>query len=72
MDNPDLRVVLLFGYEAYKSGAARFLNQVLEPLAKSKALIAGGHVENVFAPARGWSVIVSLSSDYRMISAKIL
>ncbi|XP_067105114.1 F-box only protein 22 [Osmerus mordax] len=53
VDNPDLRVVLLFGYEAYKSGAARFLNQVLEPLAKSKALIAGGHVENVFAPTRG-------------------
>lgn len=52
VDNPDLRVVLLFGYEAYKSGGARFLNMVLEPLAKSKALIAGGIVENVFSPAR--------------------
>lgn len=52
VDNPELRVVLLFGYEAYKSGAARFLNQVLEPLARSKALIAGGHVENVFSPPR--------------------
>ncbi|KAM4602995.1 F-box only protein 22 isoform 2-T2 [Polymixia lowei] len=52
VDNPELRVVLLFVYEAYKSGAARFLNQVLEPLAKSKALIAGGLVESVFSPPR--------------------
>ncbi|KAG7473408.1 hypothetical protein MATL_G00095540 [Megalops atlanticus] len=50
--NPDLRVVLLFGYEAFKSGAARFLNKVLEPLAQSSALIAGGHVENVFTHSR--------------------
>ncbi|KAM3876659.1 F-box only protein 22 [Diretmus argenteus] len=52
VDNPELRVVLMFVYEAYKSGAARFLNQVLEPLAKTKALIAGGLVENVFSPPR--------------------
>ncbi|XP_071766597.1 F-box only protein 22 [Centroberyx gerrardi] len=52
VDNPELRVVLLFVYEAYKSGAARFLNQVLEPLARSKALIAGGLVESVFSPPR--------------------
>ncbi|KAJ7994854.1 hypothetical protein DPEC_G00253780 [Dallia pectoralis] len=52
MNNTDLRVVLLFGYEAFKPGAARILNQVLEPLAHSKALIAGGHVENVFSPKR--------------------
>ncbi|XP_053175757.1 F-box only protein 22 [Scomber japonicus] len=50
VDNPELRVVLLFVYEAYKSGP--FLNQILEPLAKSKALIAGGLVESVFSPAR--------------------
>ncbi|KAG7264049.1 hypothetical protein CRUP_027445 [Coryphaenoides rupestris] len=39
-------------HSAYKTGGARFLNLVLEPLAKSKALIAGGIVENVFSPAR--------------------
>uniref|UniRef100_A0A3Q0T191 F-box protein 22 n=1 Tax=Amphilophus citrinellus TaxID=61819 RepID=A0A3Q0T191_AMPCI len=38
-DNPELRVVLIFFCEAYKPGGARFLNQILEPLAKSKALI---------------------------------
>ncbi|XP_061621742.1 F-box only protein 22 isoform X2 [Phyllopteryx taeniolatus] len=48
IDNPELRVVLLFVYEAYKSGGARFLGQILEPLAKSKAVIAGGLVESVF------------------------
>nr|XP_046238523.1 F-box only protein 22 [Scatophagus argus] len=52
VDNPELRVVLIFVYEAYKSGGARFLRQILEPLAKSKALIAGGLVESVFSPAR--------------------
>ncbi|MBN3314128.1 FBX22 protein, partial [Atractosteus spatula] len=50
INNPDLRVVLLFGYEAFKAGAARFLNNVLQPLAQANVLIAGGHVENVFSP----------------------
>ncbi|XP_017274181.1 F-box only protein 22 [Kryptolebias marmoratus] len=52
VENPELRVVLLFIYEAYRSGGARFLNQILEPLSKSKALIAGGLVENAFSPPR--------------------
>lgn len=52
VDNPELRVVLLFVYEAYKTGGVQFLGQVLEPLAKSKALIAGGLVESVFSPTR--------------------
>ncbi|CAN9506709.1 unnamed protein product [Ophioblennius macclurei] len=52
VDNPELRVVLLFVYEAFKPGGASFLTQVLEPLAKSKALIAGGLVEGVFTPPK--------------------
>ncbi|TNM90669.1 hypothetical protein fugu_002958 [Takifugu bimaculatus] len=52
LDNRDLRVVLLFVYDAYQSGGGRFLKQILEPLAKSKALIAGGMVEGVFSPPR--------------------
>ncbi|XP_031170142.1 F-box only protein 22 [Sander lucioperca] len=52
VDNPELRVVLMFVYEAYKTGGAHFLSQILEPLAKSKALIAGGLVESVFSPPR--------------------
>ncbi|KAI4872972.1 hypothetical protein NFI96_023655, partial [Prochilodus magdalenae] len=50
--NPDLKVVLLFGYHAYKSGAAVFLNKLLEPLACSNVLIAGGHVEKAFTQQR--------------------
>ncbi|XP_041648157.1 F-box only protein 22 [Cheilinus undulatus] len=50
VNNPDLRVVILFVYQAYKSGGARFLGQILEPLAKSKAVIAGGLVDGVFSP----------------------
>lgn len=64
VDNPDLRVVLMFVYEAYKSGGARFLTQLLEPLAKSKALIAGGLVESVFSPSRHWWVSVSVRSQW--------
>uniref|UniRef100_A0A3B5LWR9 F-box protein 22 n=1 Tax=Xiphophorus couchianus TaxID=32473 RepID=A0A3B5LWR9_9TELE len=41
VDNPELRVVVMFIYEAYKSGGARFLSQILEPLTNSKALIIG-------------------------------
>lgn len=52
LGNPDLKVVLLFGYMAYKSGASRFLNQLLEPLSHTNALIAGGHVERAFFPHR--------------------
>ncbi|XP_058484959.1 F-box only protein 22 [Solea solea] len=52
VDNPELRVVLLFFYEAYKPGGARFLNQMLELLGKSKALVAGGLVESVLSSPR--------------------
>lgn len=54
VDNPELRVVLIFVYETYKSGGVRFLRQILDPLAKSKALIAGGIVESAFSPPRHW------------------
>ncbi|CAG02350.1 unnamed protein product, partial [Tetraodon nigroviridis] len=50
VDNPDLRVVLLFVYSPYQSGGRRFLKQLLDPLGKSKALIAGGIVESAFSP----------------------
>ncbi|GLD58267.1 F-box only protein 22 [Lates japonicus] len=52
VENPELRVVLMFVYEAYKSGGTHFLDQLLKPLAKSRALIAGGLVESVFCPPR--------------------
>ncbi|XP_069836228.1 F-box only protein 22 isoform X2 [Dendropsophus ebraccatus] len=44
-NNPDLRVVLIFGYNTWKPGATRFLNQVLNPLNEKSIIIAGGLVE---------------------------
>uniref|UniRef100_A0A8C6KFQ9 F-box protein 22 n=1 Tax=Nothobranchius furzeri TaxID=105023 RepID=A0A8C6KFQ9_NOTFU len=52
VDNPELRVVLMFVYGGHRSGGAQFINQFLEPLFKSKVLIAGGLVETVFSPPR--------------------
>ncbi|XP_047218860.1 F-box only protein 22 [Girardinichthys multiradiatus] len=74
VDNPELRVVLLFIYEAYKSGGARFLNQILEPLTNSKALIAGGLVEGVFAPpkdccSKGAYGVIGLALSGRKVQA---
>ncbi|XP_067298224.1 F-box only protein 22 isoform X2 [Pseudorasbora parva] len=48
INNPDLKVVLLFDYDTYKSGGGRFLNKLLEPLSQSNVLIVGGQVEDVF------------------------
>ncbi|XP_062819082.1 F-box only protein 22 [Anolis carolinensis] len=46
-NNPDLRVVLLFGYNTWKSGATRFLNQIVNRLNEKSIILAGGHVESV-------------------------
>ncbi|NXN33666.1 FBX22 protein, partial [Nycticryphes semicollaris] len=44
-NNPDLRVVLLFGYNSWKSGATRFLHQIVNPLNEKSIILAGGQVE---------------------------
>ncbi|XP_075064536.1 F-box only protein 22 [Mixophyes fleayi] len=44
-NNPDLRVVLIFGYNTWKNGSVRFLHQVLNPLNEKSIIIAGGQVE---------------------------
>ncbi|ROJ33187.1 F-box only protein 22 [Anabarilius grahami] len=49
INNPDLKVVLLFDYDTYKSGGGRFLKKLLEPLSQSNVLIVGGQVEDVFS-----------------------
>ncbi|KAK2539534.1 hypothetical protein Q9966_005250, partial [Columba livia] len=45
-NNPDLRVVLLFGYNSWKSGATRFLHQIVNPLNEKSIILAGGQVES--------------------------
>ncbi|XP_051983063.1 F-box only protein 22-like [Xyrauchen texanus] len=49
INNPDLKVVMLFNYETYNPGGGRFLNKLLEPLSQSNVLIVGGQVERVFS-----------------------
>ncbi|CAH2273168.1 Hypothetical predicted protein [Pelobates cultripes] len=44
-NNPDLRVVLIFGYNTWRQGDSRFLTQVLGPLNEKNIIIAGGQVE---------------------------
>ncbi|XP_068131952.1 F-box only protein 22 [Hyperolius riggenbachi] len=44
-NNADLRVVLIFGYNTWRHGATRFLNQVLNSLNEKSIIIAGGLVE---------------------------
>ncbi|KAM4747976.1 F-box only protein 22 [Rhinophrynus dorsalis] len=46
-NNPDLRVVLIFGYNTWRRGATRFLHQVLNPLNEKSIIIAGGQVEHL-------------------------
>ncbi|XP_030043260.1 F-box only protein 22 [Microcaecilia unicolor] len=46
-NNPELRVVLMFGYNTHKHGANRFLHQVIDPLNEKNIIIAGGQVEGL-------------------------
>ncbi|XP_028822117.1 F-box only protein 22 isoform X2 [Denticeps clupeoides] len=50
--NSALRVVLLFCYKTYKSGASQFMNKLLKPFSHTNVLIAGGHVDSAFSPHR--------------------
>ncbi|KAK2913773.1 hypothetical protein QQF64_030449 [Cirrhinus molitorella] len=47
INNPDLKVVLMFDYETWKAGS--FLNKLLEPLSQNNVLIVGGQVERAFS-----------------------
>nr|XP_033776571.1 F-box only protein 22 [Geotrypetes seraphini] len=46
-NNPELRVVLMFGYNTHKQGANRFLHQVIDPLNEKNIIIAGGQVDSL-------------------------
>ncbi|XP_025025032.1 F-box only protein 22 [Python bivittatus] len=46
-NNPDLRVVLMFGYNTWKSGSTRFLRQILNRLNEKSIILAGGYVDSI-------------------------
>ncbi|KAM9312459.1 F-box only protein 22 [Gastrophryne carolinensis] len=46
-NNPDLRVVLIFGYNTWRNGSTRFLHEILNPLNEKSIIIAGGHIDHL-------------------------
>ncbi len=54
INNPDLKVVLMFDYETWKAGGGRFRNKLLEPLSQNNVLIVGGQVERAFSNNTTW------------------
>ncbi|XP_064421900.1 F-box only protein 22 isoform X2 [Latimeria chalumnae] len=45
VNNPELRVVLVFGYYTWKPGYSRFINQVINPLNEKNIVLIGGHTD---------------------------
>ncbi|XP_072881623.1 F-box only protein 22 [Hemitrygon akajei] len=50
-DNPDLRTVLLFGYNTYKPAAADFIQRLTRPFNVRNTIVIGGHIDRVFSPS---------------------
>ncbi|XP_044306538.1 F-box only protein 22 isoform X2 [Varanus komodoensis] len=61
-NNPDLRVVLLFGYNTWKTGSTRFLQQIVNRLNEKSIVLAGGHVERFTSPTSENHVAIRLPS----------
>ncbi|XP_051898522.1 F-box only protein 22 [Pristis pectinata] len=74
-DNPDLRIVILFGYNTYKPAAADFIQRLTGPFNVRNTIVVGGHVDRVFSPSsesidcRHMYGIVGLSFSGRPIQA---
>ncbi|XP_055411940.1 F-box only protein 22 isoform X2 [Bubalus kerabau] len=47
LDNPELRVVLVFGYNCCKVGASNYLQRVVSTFSDMNVLLAGGQVDNL-------------------------
>ncbi|XP_069898907.1 F-box only protein 22 [Dipodomys merriami] len=49
LDNPELRVVLVFGYNCHKVGAASYLQRVVGAFSDTNIILAGGHVDRLLS-----------------------
>lgn len=47
LDNPELRVVLVFGYNCCKVGASDYLQRVVSTFSDMNVILAGGQVDNL-------------------------
>ncbi|XP_048376803.1 F-box only protein 22 [Stegostoma tigrinum] len=50
-DNPDLRVVFLFGYNTFKPAAADFIQRLTKSFNVSSTVVIGGHIDQVVSPS---------------------
>ncbi|XP_032870929.1 F-box only protein 22 [Amblyraja radiata] len=51
LDNPDLRTVLLFGYNTYKPPAVDFIQRLTKPINGRNTIVVGGYGDRVFSPS---------------------
>ncbi|EPY89387.1 f-box only protein 22 [Camelus ferus] len=47
LDNPELRVILVFGYNCCKVGASNYLQRVVSTFSDMNVILAGGQVDNL-------------------------
>ncbi|CAI9157810.1 unnamed protein product [Rangifer tarandus platyrhynchus] len=47
LDNPELRVVLVFGYNCCKVGASNYLQRVVSTFSDMNVILAGGQIDNL-------------------------
>lgn len=47
LDNPELRVVLVFGYNCCKAGASTYLQRVVSTFSDMNVILAGGQVDHL-------------------------
>ncbi|XP_058012631.1 F-box only protein 22 isoform X2 [Ahaetulla prasina] len=75
---PDLRAMLLFGYNNWKSGSSRFFRQIVNRLNEKSIILAGGYVESIPSltshtqPAESWGVVGLAFSGAQIQCASVL
>lgn len=53
LENPDLRVVLVFGYNCCRTGASNYLERVVSLFSDMNVILAGGQVDNLVSLTSG-------------------
>ncbi|XP_070618365.1 F-box only protein 22 [Erythrolamprus reginae] len=77
-NNPDLRAMLLFGYNNWKPGSSRFFRQIVNRLNEKSIILAGGYVESIFSltshpqPAESCGVVGLAFSGAQIQCASVL
>ncbi|XP_034265386.1 F-box only protein 22 [Pantherophis guttatus] len=76
--DPDLRAMLLFGYNNWKSGSSRFFRQIVNRLNEKSIILAGGYVDSINSltfdtpPVESWGVVGLAFSGAQIQCASVL